>query len=173
MKNFSVTIAVSNKYNGKYVDTGTVASNIFHLDNFYLDKYIKLKINIPAYKLIDNISVFAEYISTDNNPLHLIAKRSGYIESKIYDLQDEYDCVVKSIDLLDISNINDVDIYIRSSRHADRLDIWNEWRLININTKYKITNSISFKNARFFQFKVVLKHRNAYIKFNGINIEIK
>jgi hypothetical protein len=128
---------------------------------------------MPAYKYIDNISIFAEYISSNENPLSLITKQSGYIVSKVYDLQDKYNCVIKSIDLLDISNINDVDIYIRSSRDNDRVDIWSDWTRISLDSNYKINKTINIYNSRFLQYKIVLKHRNAFIKFNGINVEIK
>jgi hypothetical protein len=173
MKDFSVSILVSNKYNGTYTSTGVITNNIFHLNQSYLGRYIKLKINMPAYKYIDNISIFAEYISSNENPLSLITKQSGYIVSKVYDLQDKYNCVIKSIDLLDISNINDVDIYIRSSRDNDRVDVWSDWTRISLDSNYKINKTINIYNSRFLQYKIVLKHRNAFIKFNGINIEIK
>jgi hypothetical protein len=102
-----------------------------------------------------------------------LSNQSGYIESKIYDLQDEYNCLVKSIDISDISNINDVEIYIRSSRDNDRVDVWSDWTRISLDSNYKINKTINIYNSRFLQYKIVLKHRNAFIKFNGINVEIK
>jgi hypothetical protein len=99
-------------------------------------------------------------------------KQSGSIISKVYDLQEITDCRVRSIDLEDISNINDVRIQIRASRDTERLDVWTEWNEIKLNTNNKIANQIVFKDARFLQFKITLKNRDAYIKLKGINIEI-
>jgi hypothetical protein len=140
---------------------------------FVEETYIKLKIEMPAYKYIDDIAIFAEYTSTNSDPLRLIAKQNGYIESKIYDLQEVTNCFVKSIDVNEIGNINDVNIYVRSSKDNERLDIWNSWREIKLNKELNITNKVEFINARFLQFKIVLKNRKAFINLKGINIEIK
>ena len=109
----------------------------------------------------------------NNDPLSIVAKQSGYIESKIYDLQSITNCFVKSLDIIDISNINDVSIYIRSSKDEERLDIWNDWREIKINNDLKISNAINFTDVRFLQFRIVLKTRKAFIDFKGIDIEFR
>ena len=119
------------------------------------------------------MSCFAEYVSSNEDPLSIITKQSGYIESKIYDLQEITNCFVKSIDIIDISNINDVSIQIRSSKDSERLDIWSNWREIKLNEDLKVSNVINFADIRFLQFKIVLKTRKAFIKLKGINIEIK
>ena len=128
---------------------------------------------MPAYKYINNISIFAEYVSSNEDPLTIITKQSGYIESKIYDLQEATNCFVKSIDIIDISNINDVSIQIRSSKDSERLDVWSNWREIKLNEELKVSNTLNLDNIRFLQFKIVLKTRKAFIKLKGINIEIK
>ena len=95
------------------------------------------------------------------------------IISKVYDLQEVCNCIVKTIDIKDISNINDIEIYIRSSKDEERLDVWNEWKRVVINDKLKISKTLNLYNARFLQFKIVIKNRNAYIKFDGMEVEIK
>ena len=128
---------------------------------------------MPQYKVIDNITIFAEYVATNDNPLSIQTKQSGYIISKVYDLQEVCNCIVKTIDIKDISNINDIEIYIRSSKDEERLDVWNEWKRVVINDKLKISKTLNLYNARFLQFKIVIKNRNAYIKFDGMEVEIK
>ena len=174
MRNFDVVVETCDKYNGTYTPCcSTFRSNKFHIDQQYLKPYIKVKITIPSYKYIDCISIFAEYTSTNNDPLQIITKHSGYIESKIYDLQELTNCFVKSIDIEDIGNIKDVSIYIRSSRDVERLDVWDDWREIKFNEDYRIIKTIDFTNVRFLQIKIVLKNREAFIKLKGIDIEIK
>jgi hypothetical protein len=174
MRNFDIVVTTCSEYNGTYVPCGSIyRTNKFHIDRRYLETYIKLKIEMPAYKYIDDIAIFAEYTSTNNDPLRLVAKQSGYIESKIYDLQEVTNCFVKSIDINEVGNINDVNIYVRSSKDNERLDIWNSWREIKLNKELNITNKVEFINARFLQFKIVLKNRKAFINLKGINIEIK
>ena len=174
MKNFDIVVESCDRYNGTYVQCGTISrNNKFHVQSSYLKSYIKIKITMPANKYINNISIFAEYVSSNEDPLSIITKQSGYIESKIYDLQELTNCFVKSIDIIDISNINDVSIQIRSSRDSERLDVWSNWREIKLNDNLKVSNVINFADIRFLQFKIVLKTRKAFIKLKGINIEIK
>ena len=128
---------------------------------------------MPAYKYINNIAVFVEYVSSDENPMPIITTHSGYIESKLYDLQQESNCVVKSIDIEDVSNINDIELYIRASRDNERLDVWTNWNRIYLTDSLQIANYISFTNTRFLQYKILVKNRSGYIKFKSIDVEIK
>ena len=140
MRNFDIVVTTCSEYNGTYVPCGSIyRTNKFHIDRRYLETYIKLKIEMPAYKYIDDIAIFAEYTSTNDDPLRLVAKQNGYIESKIYDLQEVTNCFVKSIDINEVGNINDVNIYIRSSKDNERLDIWNSWREVKLNKDLNVT----------------------------------
>jgi hypothetical protein len=173
MQGFLTSVYTSNKSNGEYaLCTTSITSNRFYLSAGEFNKYIKFKIQMPIRKFIKSIQVFAEYYADNDNPLNIVMKQSGSIISKVYDLQEITDCRVRSIDLEDISNINDVRIQIRASRDTERLDVWTEWNEIKLNTNNKIANQIVFKDARFLQFKITLKNRDAYIKLKGINIEI-
>ena len=174
MKDFDVIVETCDRYDGVYVPCCTVnKKNKFFINGNVLQTYIKLKINMPFNKYINNIIIFADYMCNNDDPLSIVAKQSGYIESKIYDLQSITNCFVKSLDIIDISNINDVSIYIRSSKDEERLDIWNDWREIKINNDLKISNAINFTDVRFLQFRIVLKTRKAFIDFKGIDIEFR
>ncbi len=174
MTGFSSYVYTSEDQYGTYVPCcGVQYDNKFNIPASFLRTYIKVRVDIPAYKYINNITVFVEYFSTDDNPMPIITSQSGYIESKIYDLQQESSCIVKSIDIQDISNINDIDIYIRASKDNERLDVWSNWKKININDNLKIANTINFLNTRFLQYKIIVKNRSGYIKFKSIDVEIK
>lgn len=174
MQNFLSYVYTSNELSGNYIAACPAQyHNKFYINKAFLNKYIKLKINMPARKYINNITIYIEYVSSNEHPLPIITKQSGYIESKIYDLQEVTNCIVKAIDIKDVSNINDIEIYIRSSRDNERLDVWSNWKRIYINEDFKITNSINFIDTRFLQYKIVVKNRNAYVKFKSIDVEIK
>ena len=174
MKGFETLVYSSNAYNGTFEQCcNTQTKNRFCISKNSLDRFIKLKINIPAYKYIKSIHIFAEYISTNEKPLPVLTKQTGFITSKIYDLQDIVNCRVKSIDIKDISNINDIEIYIRASKDHEFLDVWTDWRRIKFDNNFKITSNIDFNNARFLQYKVLVKTRNSFVNFKGITIEIK
>ena len=173
MTGFHTTILTSNKYNGQYITTiSNTNKNNFHLNQGFFEDYIKIQIKIPPLKHINKIEIYADYYAENDNPLSINVKQSGYILSKVYDLQELLDCRVKSLDLNEISNINDVSIQIRCSRDEEFLDVWSDWSEIKLTSDLKIEKPIAFKNTRFLQFKILLKNRDAFIKISGINIEI-
>ena len=45
--------------------------------------------------------------------------------------------------------------------------------LEEINDKLKLINTINFINARFLQYKILIKNRSGYVKFKSIDIELK
>ena len=174
MTGFSTHIYTCDDYNGIYIAScGTQYDNKFNIPVNFLKRYIKIRVDMPAYKYINNIAVFVEYVSSDENPMPIITTHSGYIESKLYDLQQESNCVVKSIDIEDVSNINDIELYIRASRDNERLDVWTNWNRIYLTDSLQIANYISFTNTRFLQYKILVKNRSGYIKFKSIDVEIK
>lgn len=172
MQGFICDILTSNTQSGPFENKQIIYSNSGHVTGDKLSRYVKLKISLPANKVINNVTVFAEYKSTEENLLPIKTSQSGYIESKIYDLQEVVDVKVKKLNINDVENLNDVMIYIRTSRDVDRVDVWNDWKLIPFDNNYKITSNIILKGARFVQYKVVLKSRQAYIKFNNIELEV-
>jgi hypothetical protein len=173
MKDFTTSIYISDRYDGEYRLCSSSKVNLFEVVQENLNNYIKIKIEVPTNKYIDNVSIFAEYTSSDENPLSVTVKESGYIESKVYDLQEITNCMVKSIDIEDVGNINRVGIYIRSSNDTDRLDVWSDWHEIKLRDDLKLKEPVKMDNVRFLQLKITVKSRDAYIKFKGIDIEIR
>jgi len=172
MQGFVCDVLTANNQNGPFENKQVIYSNTGHIVGEQLMRYVKLKINVPANKIINNVTVFVEYRSTEENLLPIKTGQSGYIESKIYDLQDIIDVKVKKLDIEDVSDVNNVMIYIRSSRDVNRVDVWSEWKLIPFNANFNITNNVLLKDARFVQYKVVLKSRQTYVKFNNIELEV-
>ena len=172
LSGFNIIAYTSNTYNDNYVPIGSFTTNKGFIDGKNLLQYIKLKITMPANKIIDNISVFAEYKSSKEDPLRLPLHESGYIESKIYDLQEILDYRLKDLGIEDVSNINDIEIYIRASRDIEKLEIWHSWQRVHINKDLTLKEYIKFYNVRFMQLKIVLKTRKSYIKFNHLDVEV-
>ena len=101
-------------------------------------------------------------------PLH----ESGYIESKIYDLQETLDYRLTDLGIEDISNINDIELYVRASRDIEKLEVWHNWERIEISEDLKLIDYLSFYDVRFMQIKILLKTRQSYIKFNHLDVEV-
>ena len=86
-------------------------------------RYIKIKITIPENKFINNFSIYSEFKSTKDNAPKVFMPSSGYLLSKIYDTQYSADYKLRNIKIDEISNINDVEIQIRSSKDEYSADV--------------------------------------------------
>lgn len=176
MKGFKTTILVSSSLNGDYLPASYHNDNIGFAYGDYLSKYVKLKIEIPRDKIINNIYIFAEYKSTKEHAPKAYTNPFGELVSKIYDAQYSADYRIRSIKIDDVSNINDVDIYIRAAKNEYSSDVWLPWKKLNIGEDLKFIDLNGsdnlFRNTRFFQFKVNMKQQNANIKLNNIEIEV-
>lgn len=172
MKGMKVQILVSNTRNGDYIPISSFNDNCGYVYGDSLLRYMKLKIIVPENKYVNNFSIYCEYKSTANNAPKVAMPSSGYLMSKIYDAQYCTDYKLRSINIADISNINDVEIQIRSLKDEFSADVWLPWKTLKLNERGKLKEEIIFKNSRFFQIKVILKTSNAFIKINNLNIEV-
>jgi hypothetical protein len=172
MEGFNTIAYTSNAYDGEYIALPGGKSNTFYIHGDDLMEYVRFKIEIPANKIITSIEVFVEYKSSKENMLRLPLHESGYIESKIYDLQETLDYRLKDLGIEDISNINDIELYIRASRDIDKLEVWHNWQRIGIKEDLTLGRYIKFYDVRFMQIKIFIKSRKAYIKFNHLDVEV-
>ena len=172
MSGFNIIAYTSDTYDGYYSPIGNFKNNREFILGESLLQYVKFKIEIPAHKILDSIHVFAEYTSSEENPLRLLLNESGYIESKIYDLQDTLDYRLKDLGIEDISNINDIELYIRASRDIEKIEIWHDWQRVYLKDDLTLRDYLKFYDVRFMQIKILLKTRQSYIKFNHLDIEV-
>jgi hypothetical protein len=172
LSGFDIIAYTSNTYNDNYIPIGSFKNNKGIILGESLLQYIKLKITMPPNKVLNNIGVFVEYKSTAENPLKLPLHESGYIESKIYDLQETLDYRLTDLGIEDISNINDIELYVRASRDIEKLEVWHNWERIEISEDLKLIDYLSFYDVRFMQIKILLKTRQSYIKFNHLDVEV-
>ena len=181
MDNFKITLlGTSNK---KKKDTELVSANnnyVFAYGND-LPRFVKAQIEIPENYVVDKIEFLAEYKSDKNNAPVINVSSTGNIISPVYDAQQALIYDVKNININDISNINDVDIYIRAMTEDNTAGVWSSWNKLNLtNLNNRIvydsvkSKELSFKNTpvRYFQFRVLLKSKNAYINLDSIDIEV-
>lgn len=165
-------IYTSNKKDGTYYPIAHINENYGYVDGNKIENYIKIKIEMAANKVVDNIHLFAEYISTAENPLKAPTRHNGYLISNVFDAQDLLRYRLVNFDISDISNINDVDFYIRSSKGKYDTVVWSDWEKITINNDNNIVNPLVFNEARFFQIKINLSSKDAYVGFKYLEIEV-
>lgn len=173
MTDIETTIFASNNKNGPFRNIMYFKNNTGYMYGDYLDKYIKIKLDIPADKIINNISVFVEYKSDKTNAPKLFMPNTGELITKVYDAQENLDYKVKSISIDEVSNMNDVEISIRASRDKYSADVWMDWKTLTINNKKQVVNTVEFEDARFYQMKIKIIGKDTYIKMNHLDLEVK
>ena len=146
-----------------------------------LSRFVRVQIEIPEGCVVDKIEILAEYKTTDHSAPTLTVPSTGSLISPVYDSQQALIYNVKNININDISNINDVEIYIRAMTENNTSGIWSDWNLLKLTNKnnkivYDKINterfSFEYTPVRYFQFKIVLKSKNAYINLDSIDIEV-
>lgn len=173
MTGIETTIYASNSKSGPFRNIMYFKNNTGYLYGDYLDKYIKIKLNIPSDKIINNISVFVEYKSDKQNAPKLFMPNTGELITKVYDAQDSLNYRVKSISIDEVSNINDIEISIRNSRDKYSADVWMDWKKLKINNKNQILNTVEFEDSRFYQIKIKVIGKDSFIKLKHIDLEVQ
>lgn len=173
MKGFKTTILTSPTIDGDYVPVSHHTENIGYSYGDYLAKYVKLYVEIPKGRVIDNIEIFAEYKSTSEDAPKAFTISNGYLESKIYDAQYSAKYRIRSIEVKNISNVNDVVLSIRAAKSKYSADVWMPYNEIKIDETGRIIGAdLIFEDARFFQIKVQLKTKEAFINLKNIELEV-
>ena len=172
MTGLKFSIYTSNTRDGVYNPSKYENANYGCIDNGYIEMYIKIRVAIPAGKILDNLILFAEYKSNKENTLMAPTCEQGELISYVFDTQEDLSYKVKSISLNGISNINDISLYIRASSDKYSADVWGDWKLIKFNIDGKLINTVKWNSSRFFQIKVLVNNRNGYIDLNYIDLEV-
>lgn len=173
MKDFKITILTGATPDSDFIPVSHHNLNVGYSYGDYLSRYIKVMIDIPKNKVIDELTIFAEYKSTKDDAPKAYTLSNGYLESKVYDTQYSAKYRLKSINIKDVSNINNVDIKIRAAKDKYSSDVWMPWKTVNINQDLNLEGAnLVFEDCRFFQIKVALKEKNAFVNIENIELEV-
>lgn len=126
MRGMKMQILASNSRNGDFIPVNSFNNNYGFVYGDTLLKYIKVKIIMPEKKYINNFGIYAEYCSNEEHYPKLITPTSGEIITKIYDTQYSNNYKIRDINIASISNINDVELYVQSSKDDYSADVWHD-----------------------------------------------
>ena len=172
MKGFKISVLTSNNINTSFNKISSHLDNIGCVDGEKLKSYIKLMIEIPSNKVINNIDLFIEYKSSEKAAPADLSVLSGSYTSKVLDAQytERFQVTDFNFDSPN-RNLDQYIFQIRASKNNDQQTVWTDWKTIQIKDG-KIANRIIFDGYRFFQFKVILKGEDSSIKINNIDLEV-
>lgn len=180
MKGFKVKILTSDNMNNSFRVVSSHLDNIGCIDGENLSSYIKLMVEMPSNKVINNIELFVEYLSDENNSPSDMTVLSGTYISKVLDTGYNERFLVKNINISDYnSSMNNYIFQIRASKENSERTVWTDWKTIELKNGHSdsgkdgnIQNRIVFDNYRYYQFRLVIKGENSEIKANYIDLEV-
>lgn len=136
-----------------------------------LSNYIKVKVDMPPNKVINNLEVYSEYIETES-PLRVGEYENGQLTTKVYDSGFEKHYLVKRFIADQVTKPEFIDVSVRAFRQGDNRLVWTDWKPLQLNENLEVTNNIEFEGYRYFQFMIALRSNVASIKLNNIELEV-
>lgn len=177
MKNFKIKVLTSSNSTTGFKEVSVHLDNIGAVSGDKLSSYVKLIVEMPSNKVINNIELFIEYLSDANNNPPEVPVINGTYCSKILDAQYSTRYIIKNMGFelgnVDISNVL---FFVRATKENAENTVWTDWKLLkfirNQENKLVLDSRIVFEGYRYFQFKTVLKGANASVKIKNLDIEV-
>jgi hypothetical protein len=171
MKNFDIRLKGANSL-GEVFQTlvEEPKTNLARIFEPKLMPYLQIEVDMPAERVINNIEVYAEYAESDS-PLHIIPNSDGELISKVYDTTYAANYQLTRIEGA-LSNIDDIDIYIRGCRRDTTHEVWTKWYKETLDKKQETQLPHIFENYQLFQFKLVLKKSDAQCSISKYVLEV-
>lgn len=177
MKNFKVKVLTSNNSTTGFKEISIHLDNIGAISGDKLSSYVKLIVEMPSNKVINNIELFIEYLSDANNNPPEVPVINGNYYSKILDAQYNARYLIKDMNFelgnVDISNVL---FFVRATKENSENTVWTDWKLLkfirNEENNLVLDSRIVFEGYRYFQFRTTLKGANASVKIKNLDIEV-
>lgn len=178
MKGFKVKILTADNVGSSFKDVSQHLDNIGAISGDKLLSYVKLMVEMPQNKVINNIELFIEYLSNEVDTPSEMSVLSGTYTSKVLDAGYNERFLVKK---LNVSNLNqslsNYIFQVRASKENDERTTWTDWKEITLksdyeDTNYNLKNRIVFDGYRFFQFRIILKGEDTSVKLNYMDLEV-
>lgn len=169
---FDIDVYGSSTKNGTYRRIKKEKStNIAIVENINVKSYIKVIVNSKEKnKIINNISIYAEYVETTNGVELLSTPNiSGTFTSMIYDIGASTNIMPVLPDYT-INNSGIVEFYYRGARENKNTVVFTDWYIMN-NKKNESYNHV-LNNYRFIQFKAKIKSSSTEVSIKDFIIKI-
>lgn len=143
-----------------------------NLNNVILEEtfaFMKIKLNVPANKIVKNINIYIDYKS--DGELKICENNSGYYVSELFDMQKNSNIIISDIGVEDITQPDYVKIFVRGAKENFNNEIFSEWQELVLSNK-QLINIAGFENTRYLQFKILLNNKRASIKINYFEVKV-
>jgi hypothetical protein len=170
---FKITILSSDQSNGRFNEVNSLeGTNTLQTFRNKLLSYVKVRVEMPANRVINNIEVFAEYAEI-GTPLRITTNRYGDMITKVYDTGYMAKFKVRGLDVKELNLPDKIRIQIRACREDAEHAVWTTWKDLRLDSSMKaIGDALVFEDYRLFQFKICLDDELAKIVIGSFNFEV-
>ncbi|MCY8890575.1 hypothetical protein P8918_13455 [Bacillus spizizenii] len=169
---FRIEVHTSDTSSGRYnLIAAEDNTNVLVVPQNRLSNYIRVKVDMPPGKVINNLEIYSEYIETDS-PLRIGNYQNGQLLTKIYDSGFGKHYAIKGFGVESVSELGKIDVEVRAFRQDDNRLVWTNWKQLQLNEELEVTNSVEFEDYRFFQFRISIRSEHASMKLNNIDLEV-
>lgn len=173
MKGFSVKLYTADSPNSGYRLLSTHTENIGAINGDNLSSYVKLLVEMPSNKVINNIELFVEYLSNEVASPADMSVINGLYTTGVLDSQYTARYVVNDLKYEDLNtDLSNVVFEVRASRENSENATWTTWKQIRFDDKGKVYNRIVFDGYKYFQVRTSLKGSDTEIKIKHLDLEV-
>lgn len=170
LRNFNITVYTANSRYGTFKEIAKRdKTNLIEIPSGKLEYYVKIKVEVPAKKVINSIECYAKYVET-NEDLHITVNNQGTLTTKIFDTTNITSYRLKKINGI-FNDIKNTSIYVRGLRYSKNTFVFTEWYEEKCDSELTFVNSHTFEDYHLFQFKIKLNHKDAECKINNFIME--
>jgi len=130
---------------------------------------VKVVVEIPPHKVIENISLFGEYKEGLSN-IRVRTYPYGDMITKIYDVGFSNNFQFKRVLVEDMTE--GVSVYVRGIKQNNIESVTTDWKRLQLDSEGNVMNYLVFDDYELFQFKINLEKESAAIKINGYELEV-
>lgn len=170
---FKITILTSNSPTGTFYAANTMEeTNTLQAFRNKLSLFVKVMVEMPEGRVINNLEVFAEYAETEM-PLHIKTNRSGNMTTKVFDTGYAATFKVKGLDAKELNLPGKIRVQARACREDAEHAVWTGWKDVKLDSSLQATgNATIFENYRLFQFKIYLDDEFAKVTIDNFKLEV-
>ena len=145
--------------------------NMVSIGSSDLDSFVRIVVEIPAARVIENIEIYARYAENAKHDLHVLPRQEGSIITKVYDLVTSANYRLRRIEG-SATNLKNIEISVRGCREDDNSIVWTDWYPVKLNNRLGFSDSHIFQDYRYFQLKIEINDTSASIKIDNIVFEV-
>lgn len=173
LEGFKISILVGGQPGGRFNEAVSHdETNTVKAFQNKLMSYVKVKVEMPIDRVINNIEVFVEYAETAE-PMRIKINSMGDLITKVYDTGYLAKFKPIRVEAQGITKPKKIRMFVRGCREDASRAVWTGWKSLVLDEQLNVTGDVAvFDNYRLFQFKICLDDKAAELLIDSFVFEV-